>query len=183
MKEIESGSSYLVTEDGKVFSRFTKRVLKNSLSKSTGYYVVNVIVNGKRRPEYVHRLVAKAYLPNPDNLPEVNHKDCNKLNNHKDNLEWVTQEDNIKHSVENKLPQRGEDHYKSLLTEGDVHKICELLTQGWTSKEVAENSGVCVSLSSVMNIRTKRDWAEIAVLYSWKMYPERAKSSTTSRKA
>lgn len=183
MKQIEEGSSYLVTEDGKVFSKFTKRMLKNSLSKGTGYFVVNVIINGKRRPEYVHRLVAKAYLPNPSNLPEVNHRDANKLNNHKDNLEWVTGEDNLKHSIENKLPKRGQSHYKTELTEKDVHRVCELLSKGWTAKAIAERSGINVKRSVVLNIRSKRDWTEIAELYTWQMYPEYAKSSTTSRKA
>lgn len=183
MKQIEEGSNYFVTENGEVFSKFTKRMLKNSLSKGTGYFVVNVIIQGKRKPEYVHRLVAKAYLVNPDNLPEVNHKDGNKLNNHKDNLEWVTSEDNLKHSIENKLPKRGQLHYKTNLEEEDVHRICELLTRGWTAKRIAESSGINVTRSVVLSIRSKRDWTEIAELYTWRMYPQYAKSSTTSRKA
>lgn len=46
--------------------------------------------NGKANTEKVHRLVAKTFIPNPDNLPCVNHKDCNPANNHVDNLEWCT---------------------------------------------------------------------------------------------
>lgn len=183
MKPVEKGSPYLVTRRGEVFSKFTKRMLLNSLSKSTGYYVVNVIVHGKRRPEYVHRLVAKAYLPNPKGLPEVNHKDGNRLNNDVDNLEWVTAEDNLKHSIANKLPKRGESHYKTELTDKDVHRICHLLHAGWSAKRISEFSGLVVSRAVVLNIRSKRDWKEIADLYSWRTYPERAKSSTTSRKA
>lgn len=183
MKPIEKGSPYLVTRYGEVFSKFTKRVLLNSLSKSTGYYVVNVIIEGKRRPEYVHRLVAKAFLPNPLNLPEVNHKDGNRLNNAVENLEWVTAEDNLKHSIANKLPKRGSSHYKTELAEKDVHRICSLLQEGWSAKKVSDSSGLVVSKSVVLNIRSKRDWKEIADLYTWRMYPERAKSSTTSRKA
>lgn len=173
----------MVTKGGEVFSEFTKRMLLNSLSKGTGYYVVNVIINGKRRPEYVHRLVAKAYLPNPCGLPEVNHKDGNRLNNNVENLEWVSAEDNLKHSIENKLPKRGSSHYKTELTDKDIHRICHLLQSGWTAKKISESSGVLVSRAVVLNIRSKRDWKEIADLYTWRMYPEYAKSSSTSRKA
>ncbi|WBF77873.1 HNH homing endonuclease [Escherichia phage W70] len=183
MVRIEENSPYFITEDGQVFSEFSGRFLKNSLSKGTGYFVVNVILNGKRKPEYVHRMVAKAYIPNPLNLPEVNHKDGNKLNNHKDNLEWVTEEENLRHSIENKLPIRGQDHYSTGLSENDVHKICQLLSEGWTAKRIAESSGIQVKRAVVLNIRSKRDWKEIANLYTWTMYPEYAKSSTTSRKA
>lgn len=61
----------------------------------------------------VHRLVALAFIPNPNNLPEVNHKDGNKLNNNIDNLEWVSKSDNIKHSFNtlNREVKRGSDHW------------------------------------------------------------------------
>jgi hypothetical protein len=179
MKPIEKGSPYQVTKNGEVFSGFTKRMLLNSLSKGTGYYVVNVIIDGKRRPEYVHRLVAKAFLPNPEGLPEVNHKDGNRLNNNVENLEWVTAEENLKHSIDNKLPKRGSAHYNTELRDKDVHRICYLLQTGWSAKRISESSGLVVSRAVVLNIRSKRDWKEIADLYTWRMYPERAKSSTT----
>ena len=53
-----------------------------------GYLVVDLKANGKRKHKKIHRLVAEAFIPNPDNLPEVNHKDENKYNNSVDNLEW-----------------------------------------------------------------------------------------------
>lgn len=52
---------------------------------------------------YVHRFVATQYIPNPDNLPEVNHKDGDKQNNHVDNLEWVTRKENHHHAMKMKL--------------------------------------------------------------------------------
>lgn len=62
------------------------------------YVKVSLTVNGKSQNKLVHRLVAQAFIPNPENKPEVNHKDGNKLNNCLDNLEWVTKSENIKHA-------------------------------------------------------------------------------------
>lgn len=62
-----------------------------------GYKLVFLTKKSKRTNKYVHRLVAEAFIPNPDNLPEVNHKDLNKSNNCINNLEWVTNIENKRH--------------------------------------------------------------------------------------
>ena len=73
------------------------RMLKQSVTKA-GYLRVSTRVNGKNFNQYVHRVVAMCFLPNPDNLPEVNHKDCNPKNNSVTNLEWCTGEYNTAYS-------------------------------------------------------------------------------------
>lgn len=60
-----------------------------------GYLLVGIKINGKLVKRGVHRLVAQTFIPNPDNSPEVNHKDCDRKNNNVDNLEWVTRQENI----------------------------------------------------------------------------------------
>lgn len=65
------------------------RILKKAKNKD-GYFVVDLDSHGKRKQFRVHRLVATAFIPNPNNYPCVNHKDENKLNNNVDNLEWCT---------------------------------------------------------------------------------------------
>lgn len=87
---------YAVNNVGEVF-RLPSGSKKQTLGKR-GYFTVSLYKNGERKTATVHRLVAKAFVPNPQNKPFVNHKDGNKLNNHVDNLEWVTGAENKMHS-------------------------------------------------------------------------------------
>jgi len=67
------------------------------------YAIVTLCKDGKKVNKSVHRLVAEAFIPNPDNLPEVNHKDCNRYNNRLENLEWCDREYNINYGNRTKL--------------------------------------------------------------------------------
>jgi len=86
------------------------RILKQA-SNGHGYLQVNVKIDGKFINKSVHRLVARTFILNPDNLLEINHKDCDKTNNSVDNLEWVTHEENIAyrdklgHTARNNAPK------------------------------------------------------------------------------
>lgn len=71
--------------------------------KTKGYYGIELRKNSKRFPKLVHRLVAETFIPNPNNLLQVNHINGNRLDNRVDNLEWCTQSDNIKHAYKNGL--------------------------------------------------------------------------------
>lgn len=78
-------------------TRFTKgRVLKQS-GNNYGYLKVSIPVDGKPVTKKVHRLVAQTFLPNPDNLPQVNHKSCIRTNNNVENLEWCSRSYNMKY--------------------------------------------------------------------------------------
>lgn len=80
---------YMVSNTGKVYSKL-KKIIKKTSYTNNGYEVIMLARDGKQYGTFVHRLVAKAFLPNPNNLPIVNHKDENPRNNHVDNLEWCT---------------------------------------------------------------------------------------------
>lgn len=82
---------YQVSNFGRIKSiKFGKEIILKPGTNKNGYSYVILYKNGKVKKFTVHRLVAEAFLPNPDNLPEVNHKDENKLNNCVSNLEWCT---------------------------------------------------------------------------------------------
>lgn len=85
---------YLVSDEGHVFSVRNNRLLKLHATK-LGYWRIELNVNGERKKEFVHRLVAECFIPNPDNLPFVNHKDENPSNCRADNLEWCTPRYNV----------------------------------------------------------------------------------------
>lgn len=104
------GGVYQVSNFGNVRSVDREVRCKNSLRQYKGKNLVSVMDNhgymrvllsvaGKRKIKQVHRLVAEAFLPNPENLPEVNHKDENPTNNHADNLEWCTKIYNLEYGT------------------------------------------------------------------------------------
>ena len=82
-------------------STIKEKILKQRLTQF-GYYTVLLSKSGKRKWHFVHRLVAQAFIPNPDNLPFINHKDENKVNNVFSNLEWCTARYNSNYGTRNK---------------------------------------------------------------------------------
>ena len=97
---------YQVSNTGKVRNVKRNRTLSPALN-SRGYQRVLLCKNGDKLNKFIHRLVAEAFIPNPENKPEVNHKDSNKTNNNFYNLEWVTHRENIEHmSLVKKVEQK-----------------------------------------------------------------------------
>lgn len=103
--KVDENPLYEVSTSGKV--RRKNHIKAPVYNK--GYYKVDLYRNGHSVSRRIHRLVAKAFMPNPKNLPEVNHKDGNKLNNNVENLEWVTNSKNMKHAYRTGIakPSRG----------------------------------------------------------------------------
>ena len=80
-------TEYFVSENGNIFRNGKQRKIS---STKKGYLFVGLSINGKLYSHFINRMVEECYLPNPNNLPEVDHLDMNKSNNSVVNLEWVT---------------------------------------------------------------------------------------------
>ena len=88
---------YSVDEYGSVFDKYKNKYIKH-FNNGFGYEYVMLSLNGKYKQYKVHRLVAQAFIPNPENKPFVNHIDCDRSNNYYKNLEWCTQKENINYA-------------------------------------------------------------------------------------
>lgn len=90
------GGLYQVSDQGRVRSlKFGKELILKSARDKGGYLMVAICKNGEQKTYRIHRLVAQTFIPNPDNLPEVNHKDEDKTNNSVQNLEWCSSKYNV----------------------------------------------------------------------------------------
>lgn len=99
--KIEGFDNYEVSNLGKVRNIKSGRILKPSLNKN-GYLRLWLCENNKRKHLYLHRIIATAFIDNPDEKPCVNHIDENKLNNDLSNLEWCTVRENLIHGTRTK---------------------------------------------------------------------------------
>lgn len=132
------------------------KTLKQAKSgKNKPYLKVNLCKEGTQKVVYVHRIVAQAFLPNPENKYDVNHIDGDKLNNKLENLEWVTRKENIKHACDNGLSPRGEQRGK--LTENQVLEIYKRGKEGEMQKSLAREFEV--NVSAICKILKGDNWS------------------------
>lgn len=96
-REVKEYNHYEVNQFGQIRHKKRQQILKPR-SNSGGYQYVNFKINGKNTNFAVHRIVANAFIPNPNGYTEINHKDYDKTNNCVDNLEWVTSSQNKQHA-------------------------------------------------------------------------------------
>lgn len=127
-----------------------------------GYKIVSLSMNGYFKKYLVHRLVAEAFITNPDDKPYVNHLDGNKANNRVDNLEWATPSENIQHAYDNELrtPIRGENNSQCKLTDEDILWIKTHVIKGdkdFGCKAIAKKFGVTEPhISSIVNGKKRK---------------------------
>lgn len=140
---------YEITTDGQVINKKTSHILKGQLN-AKGYLRVSI----SKKLMFVHRLVAEKYIPNPDNLPQVNHKDGNKLNNSVENLEWVSNQQNRNHAVETGLHLSGEACSWSKLDWEKVEFIRSHLNL--SNEELGEMFGV--SPHTINDVKLYKTW-------------------------
>jgi lambda repressor-like predicted transcriptional regulator len=134
-----------------------KNVIK--MTDRYGYSYVNLSTSPKYKSKKVHRLVAQAFIPNPENKPQVNHINGIKTDNRVENLEWCTGKENAKHASDNKLTVFGEKHPKSILTEQNVLQIRKLYQDGLTIRELSKRYNV--AYPTIRDTISKRRWKHL----------------------
>ncbi len=98
---VKSCERIVIRSNGRKIN-FPEKIMKPSINHK-GYEVIDLRKNGKRECGFVHRLVGKAFIENPDNKKQINHKNGVKRDNNVDNLEWVTNKENVIHAYKNNL--------------------------------------------------------------------------------
>ena len=141
-RPIEDFPNYEVSNFGQVRNCRTGKVLK-PVDNTYGYLRVHLYQNGEKKWIYIHKLVALAFIPNPMDLVEVNHRDENKLNNRVENLEWVTRQQNNSYGTRNE--RIGLGHRKPV----EQYDICGSYIRTWISiSEAVRQTGICQSAIS-----------------------------------
>jgi len=162
---------YKINSEGVIRNKITKAVKYLNTTK-TGYSEVSAKckslgINRNKVLYKVHRLVAKLFIPNPNNLPEVNHKDGNKKNNCVSNLEWVSRLENMQHASKNNLLKsvEGSLNPNAKLDEDTVRNICDDYQNKMTINEVMTKYNITKNIAGKIFYRTS--WIKISSNYKW----------------
>lgn len=160
MGRVRSLDGVIMRKDGKSYT-CTGKILK---PYKVDDYLLITLGRDYKGHFLVHRLVAEAFIANPENKPQVNHKDGNTINNCVDNLEWNTRIENMQHALRTGLwhPElrRGEKHPLHKLSEQEVRDIKKLIqTKQYTQHTIAQMYNVSDAIIS--EIKTNRKWSHI----------------------
>jgi hypothetical protein len=129
---------YSVSDCGDIYSKRNGRNLK-LLFTIKGYLYVIISAKGIKKRCSIHRIVAELFIPNPENKPQVNHKNGIKTDNYYENLEWNTQSENMIHAFTTGIRKdKGDGHYRCKIKKHDYIMIFALRDLGWTYKSISK---------------------------------------------
>lgn len=168
--ESQEGEKWVPIEDGKYYisnygrvktltrANNIEKIIKSRIIRSTGYLTTSLVLNSGRKWVFIHRLIADHFIPNPNKLPQVNHKNGIKTDNRIENLEWVTAKENINHahSIGIMRGRPGECNPNTKLTDIQAMEV-------FLSQEIPINIAIKynISRSIVYAIKSKRSWRHI----------------------
>jgi len=152
---------YTIDTIGIVRNEDNGKVLKGtSISKQNRYVKIHL-----DKFYALHRLVALAFIPNPDNLTYINHIDGNRYNNKADNLEWCTQSNNMLHAYNTGLKSNhGELNPFRKLTKEQVTQIWNYKNKGYTARQIRDKLKLSVGIGCVKSILQGKTWTSITSL-------------------
>ncbi|CAG8483088.1 13038_t:CDS:1 [Acaulospora colombiana] len=133
-----AGSNYFISNIGRIKNR-NGRISEGSILKGNGYIRANININGLSTKPYIHRLVAEAFISNPENKPYINHKNGYRDDNRADNLEWVTPKENAERKV---FPNRGRGRSRKIVQKtlnGNVVQIWDSITLAGYALNISRN--------------------------------------------
>ena len=145
------------------FDCFNEGIILKQRTRDDGYLDIGFRVNNHVYKMLSHRVVAEAFIPNPENKPYVNHKNGIKTDNSVGNLEWCTAKENTEHAINNGLTVlsfgKGEDHYKSVLKNLDIPVIREMHKNGMTNIDISNLYGCCSK--TIQQVTAGKTWKHI----------------------
>lgn len=147
---------FMIGTDGSVFNTKTKRFIGSTKGR---YLMASIREFGAKG---IHVLVAETFIKKPKTSEElfVNHKDLNKHNNRKDNLEWTTRQENTTHAILGGAILSGENNPKSILTNYQVVDICKRLESGESTTNIARDLGL--NITTIHQIKSGDNWSNIS---------------------
>lgn len=148
--------------DGRVFTR--KEMFFNNINTVSGYYTFSFHKEGRLYTRKLHRIIAEAFIPNPENKPYINHKNCVRTDNRIENLEWCTHKENMQHafasgSFKNRRPPSGDKNGQAKLKNSDIPVIRKMLSEGMKQKDIALIYGI--NPTQISQIKHRREWASV----------------------
>lgn len=152
---------YYIYDDGRVYSSYRGGRFLRGIDR-VGYSKVALYKKDRNRIDIgIHRLVALAFIENPENKPMVNHKDGNKKNNTVDNLEWCNSSENQLHAIEHNLRKgwSGENNFSAKITTKDVKEIWKLHFRRVPVSKIANK--IKCSDKIVRNVLSGRTWSKV----------------------
>lgn len=143
MKQIAEYETYFVSKIGKVYNTRFGKIKELTPMIQHGYHYVELCKNNKTKRIAIHRLVAQAFIPNPENKPQVNHKDSKRSNNNVENLEWCTIKENNNHAIlygftgTNAGSSNG-----AILTKANIQEILDVYKQTKSQRKTSAITGI-----------------------------------------
>ena len=160
---------YKVSDKGRIMNNTTGKILTLTPDKG-GYLTIGFACFSRKQKRFtVHRIVALMFIPNPDpkNKTTVNHKDGDKTNNCVENLEWLSNSDNVKDMyAKGRHPtKKGEDVPNSKYTNEQIHTICKMLEMGYSNKQISIATNVPKNIIGF--IKKRALWTHISCYYEF----------------